>query len=626
MGFVSTLSGPWYGANSGSSALVPGVYDVSIDGRPYMIDTTFEFGRRDSFRHSSIPALRTASDITNIPGEGPINTAGLWRREMEDWSFGAGQRFLDRQASFANRFRASKGVDPFTSPWYVSLLKDTKSVLSDTDTALQILVVGSYVYALTSSQVRYSEDLSTWTAVAGLPSSGIVKMATDGNTVYIICGTGGLYTTTAGSSSNATHYLTGSDALDFVAYCANVLFVAVGASLYQIKTSGSTLPTALMEQADSNWRWNCATAGYGWIYIGGYSGDFSAIYGTQMLSDGTGLTAPVMSGPLPPGEIVHALYSYVNFVLVGTSQGARFSQTLGPNDPGGPSGNLKMGPILPDLIQPVGRPVYCFTAQNRFVWFGWSNYDTTSTGLGRMSIQTFTDNQTPAYASDLMATAQGDVTSAGYFYSAPIFSVAGVGVFTEATTYVESGTIQSGYVTFGIPDQKVLVAFSVDVVEPLNGSLAASVSADDGAQVPLGTTSADPPPVFSVPQTRGELFETTLTIYSGSSNTTTPTVRRSTLQGLPTITAGKQIIAALRFFENVQTRGGNRRVDCADELNYLEGLRSSQKVVTYQQGNVSWQVTVTDIDMVYYERSSMPDGHFNGIAVVSLQTLGGVLA
>ncbi len=246
MGVTATFDRPFFESASAGSALVPGTYDVAIDGHPFMIDSTFEFGRRDSFRHSSIAATRSATDISNIPGESTINVAGLWRREIEDWSFGAGQRFFDRQGSFPNRYRASKGVDPFTDMWYVSLLKDTTEVLSDTDASLQVLVVGSYVYALTSTQVRYSTDLSTWTAVSGLPTSGIVQMASDGYTVYIACGTGGLYTTTAGSGSSATHYLTGTDDLSFVAYCGNALFVAVGASIYNITTSGSSLPTALM--------------------------------------------------------------------------------------------------------------------------------------------------------------------------------------------------------------------------------------------------------------------------------------------------------------------------------------------------------------------------------------------
>jgi hypothetical protein len=592
-----------------------------------MIDTSFEFGRRDSFRHTSIPATRDATDISNIPGENSINIQGLWRREAQDWSLGAGQRYFDRQGSFANRFRASKGVDVFSQQWYASLLKDTTEVLTDTDASLQTLVAGSYAYALTSTQVRYSSDGVTWTAVTGLPSSGIVQMATDGHTVYIICGAGGLYTTTSGSASSATHYGTSSDLLDFVAYCNNQLFVAVGPSIYNITATYSTLPTALMKQNQTNWKWNCACGGYGWIYLGGFSGSFSAIYATQLETDATALTAPVLGGPLPPGEIVYSLFPFVNFIMVGTSQGARFCQTLGPNDPGGSStsGNLKMGPIVPNLSQPVSKPVRCFTAQNRFVYFGWSNYDTSSTGIGRIDISQYTGDQTPAYSSDLMATTQGEVTSMDYFLGAPIFSVKGVGLYTAASTYVPSGTIASGYVTFGIPDQKVLVAYSVDVVEPINGTIGAAVVPDDGTSVSLGTSTTDPPPVFSVPQTRGELFETTLTLNAGSSNTTTPIIRRATLQGLPTVTAGKQIIVSLRLYKEVETHAGKRFVDCPSELNYLETLRSNQKVITYQQGSVTWQVTVMDIDMVYYERSIDPNGFFNGLCVVTMNTLGGLI-
>ena len=49
-------------------------------------------------------------------------------------------------------------------------------------------------------------------------------------------------------------------------------------------------------------------------------------------------------------------------------------------------------------------PVQSMVGNNRFVYFGWNNYDGESTGLGRMDLSTFIDTQAPALTSDLMVT------------------------------------------------------------------------------------------------------------------------------------------------------------------------------------------------------------------------------
>ena len=141
MGVLAAFDDPLYWGEAGLSNDVPGTYDCAIDGHGYMIDTSFEFGRRDSFRQTSIEAQRDATDITNQPGEATINPQGLWRSEFNDWSMGSGQLFVDRKDSFPNRFHHSQGVDVFTNKWYASLLPSTTQLISDTDTTCQVLVV-----------------------------------------------------------------------------------------------------------------------------------------------------------------------------------------------------------------------------------------------------------------------------------------------------------------------------------------------------------------------------------------------------------------------------------------------------------------------------------------------------
>ena len=574
--------------------------------------------------------------MSNQPGEASINPQGLWRSEATDWSQGAGQLLADRKDSVPNRYHLSKGIDPFTHKWYISLLKDTTQVVADTDTTCQVLVCGAYIFKLNASGVGFSTTGASYTAVTGL-SGTPVSMCTDGANVYIACGTGGIFLVTAPTAAATAILQVTSNVIYWVAFCSNVLLCADSntAGLYQVNYQGSkitTFPTALATNAYSTWKWNSACGGNGWIYVGGFAGGtagaatFSAVYKTQFESDGTTLTAPTVATPLPPGEAVYSLFAFVNYILVGTSLGMRFCQTLGDIDPSGQdTGLLKIGPIVPNLTQPVTKPVRCFTANLRFVYFGWSDYDVFSTGLGRIDISAFTGDQTPAYCSDLMVTGmgwpRGEITSMDWWNGAPIFVVAGVGVYTAATTYVPSGNIQSGYIGFRIPDQKSLVAYSVDVVEPFVGSIGASINVDDEILLDCGTQTSDPPIPFDLRSTLGELTETTLTLYAGSSNTKAPTVRRATLQAFPCITAGDYFIAAFRFFDEVVTRqGGKRFVDVSAELKYLEYLRQEQIITTYQEGANVWYVVVDDIDMVWYQHSQLPAGGFNGVCVCTMKS------
>lgn len=626
----------------GVSTDVPGTYDVSISAHGYMSDSAFEFGRRDSFRHSSIPAQKDATDITNQPGESTINPQGLWRSEFEDWSWGSGQLFFDRHDSVPNRYHHGQGVDVFTNKWYASQLPDTVQLTADTNSSLQVLVVGAYLYKLDSLGVQYSTDGVTYTTVQGLTSVVPIMMCTDGNTVYIAAGNGtygGVWTTTAGSIANAINLVSVSGQnVTFVAYCSNVLLVGNGPSLYQISGMTTSWPTALITQSEATWNWNCAAGGSGWIYIGGFSGgaigtaSVSAVYKTQFTSDGVALVAPTVASPMPPGESVYSLFVFVNYILMGTSLGVRFCQTEGLIDPSGQdTGLLKIGPIIPNLQEKMTAPVWAFTANQRFVYFGWSNYSasnvlatSTCTGLGWMDISNFTGEQTPAYTSHLMVAGSGHVTSMDWWNGAPVFVVQGQGVYTAASTYVASSNIYSGYIGFRIPDQKVLIAYSVDTTSTA-GSVTASINQDDETTNPLSTMSGKVN-VFSIPTLYGELFETDLTLNATSSNNVPTTVRRATLQAYPAITAGKNIIVALRFYDEVQTHAGRRAMNVYSEMAFLENLRYNQNVVVYQEGANSWNVTVDNLDMVWYDRSELPNGGFQGIMVVTLKSaLSGLL-
>ena len=641
---------PYLLASSGGSTLVPGYLNIAIGGHAYMAETSFTPFKQDAYRSDSIEAVADKTDITNIPGEASVNTEGLWRREMQDWSNGAGQQFLDRRASQDNRFYKSKGIYNWQQ-WQAQLLNDVTAVHSS-GAELQVLVVGQYVYINDNGTIRYSNgSLSSWTAVTGFTASTTANaMATDGNNLYVAAGSNGIYLITVGTSpSTNAQWITGT--VNNVWYVGGWLIAATNNLLYNIvEPTGTAGPTALTAAGpagatslvwthpNAKFVWNCAAAGNSWVYVGGgttnTASNFSIIYKTQITSTTTVfLQVPIVAATLPGGELVYSLFAYSNFIMVGTSLGARFCETLGINDPGGNAGDLKMGPIVPDQIQQVSKPVRCFTGQFRFVWFGWSNYDAISTGLGRMDLSTFIDQQAPAYTSDLMVTTAGEIMSMDWYNGlnsiggvntgSPIFVVQGVGVYAAASTYVSQGIIDTGYITYGLPDQKLARLFDFDA-SGTAGSVGALITVDNGASSnmvgPFNLVSALPE--TTLPVLRGELFDVQIQLNSGSSNTITPTLTRFMMKALPCVVSATVHKVIINLFALEETVGVDQAFYAYNEFSYLDGLRQSQTPVQFQEGTqFNITVVIKSITRLIYSEHGGPEGGFNQRFELALQSL-----
>ena len=64
---------------SGAAADFPGRYPVLIGDRAFAVNTSYEQFRRQSTHHDTIPSQRESIDLTDVAGEGTINTEGLHR-------------------------------------------------------------------------------------------------------------------------------------------------------------------------------------------------------------------------------------------------------------------------------------------------------------------------------------------------------------------------------------------------------------------------------------------------------------------------------------------------------------------------------------------------------------------
>ena len=384
-----------------------GVFTVSIAGRWYGIDTNYEAYRHDAFKHTSYPAQRQSVNLTNVAGEGTVNTDGLWRREQNDWSMGSGQLFMDRQGSLANRFYRSKGMDVWTR-WQLSVLPATKVRTGYSGNIVKSIRANGYVYVLTTTGVWFTSDYSTWTEVkTGGASIGSASDIAANGTYLWISKTTNLYQCVLGASTTSNIWHTApTDNITAISWQLDTLFVACGSKLGYAKSTTSGIDWSLIwANPDTNFMWTSFATAQGAAYVAGYSRTNSknyqgAVYYTTYDAATSAFSVPVVALPMTNGEYVTALYGYLNFVFVGSNLGLRMAQIS--------SGNyLTSGPAIPSIQEPVKYPVTGITANGRFVYFSWNDYDDDSTGIGRADISNFTDTLTPAYASDLMVDWNG---------------------------------------------------------------------------------------------------------------------------------------------------------------------------------------------------------------------------
>lgn len=605
---------PYY-RGGGVSSMVPNIYTVSLNGRPYMVDFNQPFYRQ--YRRQITPLLRTQADVGTQPGEQSLNPDDLWRRAQEDWSLGAGQRYLDRKDSLANRFWQSKGIDVWTK-WQMGLLPDTRQSRTSANANVACVSVGAYLYIADGTTLAYTQDITVaspvFTTVTGTPNVTITSICSDGFNVWIACGASGVYTTTAGAAAATQYVTTALDATAIVAFLKGRLMVAWKNALYNVVATGA-LPAALFTHANTNFKWVGFAEGQGQLYAAGWSGDRSWIYGTAVLSDGTALAAPAVRGELPAGEQITSIFGYLGFLVVGSILGVRFASTDG-------SGNVTLLALIPT---PAG--VYCAVGSGRFMWFGWTNYDSASTGLGRMDLQNFAiPGIQPAYASDLMVPAQGQVNAVATFQGIRIFAVAGSGFWAQHTgQLVASGTLDSGYILFGLPDPKVGILMAVQSPVPLPaGQYKSFVSADMGPfnQVGVHAPANPDPVVFPINQVSAQRFEVRTELdRDGSQLLVSPTISRYTLRVFPA--PKRPLTWQLPLILDQSIVNASSSTDGFDplyELQQLEQMASAGRLVTFQEGLSSYAVFVSDVEFLPdYTTEGMH--FFNGVALVTLKGL-----
>lgn len=577
---------PRFFTGTGTTQLVPDIFPIAINGRPYLVDE-----KSGQFTRGFEPRVRDSVDQSTAPGEAAINPQGLWRRGEVSWHYGAGQRYADTAEGQDYRFFTSKGVNVWTKG-QATLLNAVKESLNSSNTNFEIVTTDTRVYVMDGSAIKYSTDpyaaTPTWTTITGMPAATPRDMTTDGTNIYVtypgLTNSFGLWKyTPAGVASNVAY----GHEFGYIDFIKGFFIVTGsvsggnGADLYFSPVGNVGADS--YEHPVSSFEWIGAAAGQTAIYLAGYTGSHGAIYKLTIKADGT-LDTPVVALELPFGEYPTAISSYLGAILIGTNKGVRYAVADSAS-------NLTAGALIP-----TSGAVKDFTSEDRYVWFGWSNYDGISTGLGRLDLGTFISTNTPAHATDLMHTGTANVLACSTFNGKRIFAVSGDGIFVEDSgNLVASGEIVTGTYRWGIPDRKFVAKFDVRST-PLVGTITPSVSLDSAtyldltAHETLNTTEH----VATGPQTKFIEAKFKLTLARASA-TTGPTLTRWMARAYASPARSQVFRVPILMHHHLRVKDVEYYFDVETELNYLRDLVTNPRVINYQENTESYSVIIEDM-------------------------------
>lgn len=552
---VGRFTGSFFAGTSATLSSVPHSWPCALNGRGYILDDR-NVRYVDGHIEKSVATLKQQQQTSDEPGERSLNPEGAWRRATSSWHHGAGQTHREGATADSHRFRSSKGVDPWTRG-QLTLLAGTALAHASAGSTVQVVASQGYLYYLNGNSV-YRTDLTTTTVCTGTPAAAATSICSSGSAVYVAFGASNIYK------------IVGTVGTSFVAQATTTVGVAkqriLGSNAHVLYDFSAALATVVYTHVDTSFRYVGFADGTGHIYAAGNSGDSATIYRIAVTDDASALGKPIVAGRLTIGETVTAIFGYANLLFIGTSQGFRVATQTS-------NGDLEIGA----LVQ-LGVAVNCFSAWGQYVWFGWSNYDAVSTGVGRIDPATQNATGGYAYASDLMVTGQGTVRGVAHLAGVLAVGVDTVGVYKPSGT-VASGSIDSGVITFDVTESKLLAGGTLSYTG--TGTAALQVSVDGDPFTTMNEAGMN---------LAGVNFETRTSI-TGSA-TVTSWVMRAFPQALPS----RLIFAPLLIADRVEWQGNERAFDIAAALDDIRSLWSSKTPTTYQEGLDSFAVTVEDFE------------------------------
>ena len=578
---------------------VAGLYDLALAGRGFFLDLA-----SDRLQIQSLPITRQQTDIGEKSGPGSLASTEEWRKQSRSWHEGAGQVSADEEGSSEFRYLSSKGINPWDK-WELTLLNDTSLVVADADTTQTVLTADGVLYHQAGSVIRKSTDGVSWSAHVTVADPASGQMVTDGIDLYIPT-TVDIKKVTSGAVASSAFAVAGAQVIGF---SKGRMWAGAADDLYWM-TPDSPTPTVAMTApwGSTSWEWTAICDGLRGTYASGFAGDRSHVYRVPLSDDGASLGAGVEAWTAPDGELVTGLTSYLGFIVLGTTLGVRFAVADGSGD------------LTPGSYIPTSQRVLAFEPQDRFVWFGWSAYDTDSSGLGRLDLSVFTNPLTPGYASDLMYDAVAGVTSICTALGRRFFTLDGVGLVAELEdTPVPTGSLTTSAVTFGLDDEKLVTALDLSHRQ-LDGTVSLGLVLDDSATGTLIESSRQgslgPNRTVGINPVTATRVAVTVTMTPGTG--TGPEVIGWKLLARPQPPVATRFLMPLMLATQHDSNGVYVSGDPQSDLLFLMSLWRVGDPVILQWGGESFTVFVTNFEWTPYRQTDSTAG-WAGTCVMELR-------
>ncbi len=474
-------------------------YDIAVGGLPFF----YAISDARPYRRQTAPFRKDQFDNGSEPGEQSLT--GWWIRSQSSFHGGAGIKFYDPSAgeTVAHRFTDSKGVDVWTKG-QVTMLKNTSTshyTTGDIESNKRpFQQLRSIQWGGTNGVLLHDEYDVDKIAVDGTETHFIDNAAGTDYPVFAICDDGinaywvtrildsGVDKTavykkplTGNSSTSATLLFSSSSLVvskGTMEYVKDRIVMAINNKIFEFPTTASSLPTALYTHSDSDIVFSSISSSGSSIYVAAYSGIQSFIFKFTLSTSGTmpTLTSAVVSAEMPVGEIIHKIYYYLGYMMIGTNKGIR-AAVVSDTD-----GSINYGPLIVETTQPC----YDFAARDKFVWCATGVAG--NPGVIRIDLGNEIETLRFAYANDLYVD---DIT--GYRTTSCAFA-GDLNRLVFCTTAVNAGTITNKAKTSSVATLTTSAVHGLAVGDSIwvEGVAAVSSSVFNGqytvASVPSTTT------------------------------------------------------------------------------------------------------------------------------------------
>ena len=620
-------------------------YDVALGGLPFI----YAISDARPYTRQTAPFRKDQFDNGTEPGEQSLT--GWWIRSQASFHSGSGIKFYDPATTDENghyRFADSKGLDVWTKG-QVTLLKSCTSTHVTTGPIASNGVTQQHLRSIKWSTTKGVLLLDEYD-VDKIAANGTVTHFIDYNAgtdapVYAICDDGTYAYWITNTATKKTVYkkpLTGTAAdnsdrvtmFDEIGAISNAtmeyvkdrIVMCADNKVYEFSTSAVAMPTAVYTHPTSTHVYTSVAASGPAIYVAGYNGIQSTIQKFTLSTAGVmpTLTSAIVAAEFPVGEIVHKIYYYLGYMMIGTNRGIRVA-TVSDQD-----GSLNYGPLIVETSQPC----FDFASRDHYVWcasgvagepgviridlsneieplrFACANdiYQDGVTGY-KTTACAFVGNDDPTVTDRLVFCTANNGTSDGTIY------------IEDASTLRTSGYLTTGNIRYGTLEPKNFKRL-LGRGDFTYGSMTLETVDKNGVEYDHISYDSSVPPIevgTSNPATAQEYVAFKFILYrDGTTSSAGPTFKG--YQAKATIATPRQRVMQFPVYcYDIETDRFNTMIGyegrAFDKIRLLEDIEETGDVITWQDLTTG-ESRQAVIEQISFTRMTPPDKRFDGFGGV----------